>query len=341
MRRAPHYYTLCLFAFIQALASNCAGQDVHATQFYNAPYLINPGLVGQFDGQQRYMLYQRTQWKSITIPYKSVGLGAELRHIKLKKIHSKLPNIHSGLVFITDKAGDSQFRTSSFLVQLGMPFQQNNWQFNPAIGLGLMNMAIDRSQLYFDRNWNGQVFDPQANNGEVSYTDGYTRPQINLGLSASKSDGFNHYTFGIALFNLQRPRQNFIQGAEVNLQRRISLHSQVLRKISEEWSIEPLLLMMFQGPYRSINPGVRMHYNINNPGVTSRLYAGFVGRTRDAGNLIIGGTHDQWDIGLSYDINMSKLIAASNGRGGLELTAIYIVPAPRQITQYKACRKWM
>jgi type IX secretion system PorP/SprF family membrane protein len=316
-------------------------QDTHATQFYNAPYLINSGLVGQFEGQQRYMAYQRTQWKSITVPYKSFALAGEIRNLPIQKWLPKIPNIHSGIALISDRAGDSKFRTTSILIQFAMPFELSDWQFTPALGMGLLNMSIDRSNLYFDRNWNGQVFDPSSPTGEIAVDDGYSRLQLNSGIAMSKQTGPNHMLFGIGLNNIQRPRQNFIEGAATHLQRRWSVHGQVKHQLDDTWSIEPMLLLMFQSPYRSINPGCRVHYALQTPGISSSVYGGLIGRTRDAGNIVIGTRYDQWDIGLSYDINVSDLKPASNGRGGLELTAIYIVPNPRSIQQYRACRKWM
>jgi len=320
---------------------NLRAQDTHATQFYNTPYLVNSGLVGQFEGQQRYMAYQRTQWKSITVPYKSFALAGEIRNLPIQKWIPKIPNVHSGIALSSDRAGDSKFRTTSVLMQLAMPFEVEDWQITPALGIGILNMSIDRTGLYFDRNWNGQVFDPSSPTGETAVDDGYTRMQLNTGIAASKQLGRNHMLFGIGLNNIQKPRQNFIEGAATLLQRRWTLHGQVKHQLNITWSIEPMLLLMFQSPYRSVNPGCRVHYTLNTPGVVSTIYGGMIGRTRDAGNIVIGTRYDQWDIGLSYDINVSDLKPASNGRGGLELTAIYIVSQPKSIPRYRECRKWM
>jgi hypothetical protein len=65
------------------------------------------------------------------------------------------------------------------------------------------------------------------------------------------------------------------------------------------------------------------------------------GRARDAGNIIAGMRYDMWDVGLSYDINVSDLVPASNRRGGLELTVVYIIPPAIQIPTYRSCKKWM
>jgi type IX secretion system PorP/SprF family membrane protein len=340
--RSALYISRSLFVVLQACMSvQLWSQDVHATQFFNTPYLINSGLVGEFEGQQRYMLYQRTQWKSITVPYKSFAVSGEARLVNLQKWAAAIPKFHAGVVLQTDRAGDSRFRTTGVLLQLGYPLNIEEWQCTPGLGIGLLSMSIDRSALYFDRNWNGQVFDPNSNTGETVYNDGFTRPQFNAGVSFKKNTASDRMVFGIGLFNSQRPNQNFISGAEIQLQRRLSIHGQWQHRINSLWQLEPLVLVMTQGPYRSINPGIRIFYNAQSPGIRSELYAGFMGRTQDAGNIIAGVQYDQWDIGLSYDINWSQLEVASRGRGGLELTAIYTIPTARHIAQYRRCKQWM
>ena len=48
-------------------------------------------------------------------------------------------------------------------------------------------------------------------------------------------------------------------------------------------------------------------------------------RTKDAGYLSIGMDYQNWFFGMSYDFNFSKLVTASNIRGGIEFAARYII----------------
>jgi type IX secretion system PorP/SprF family membrane protein len=332
---------LIVFLWMAWFVPQIIGQDVHATQFYNTPYLINTGLTGQFEGAQRYMLYQRTQWRSISAPYRSFAMSGELKNISLKKISSKIPNIHSGLTLITDKAGDSQFRTTNLVVQASMPLLVRQFLIQPSFGLGLLNMHLSDADLNFDRQWTGQIFDPNSSTGENIGDVGFTRLQMNTGISAFKKVSKGQLLLGVGLFNLQRPKQNFLTGDGTYLQRRLTIHGQYKHALQQGWSLEPLLLLSFQAPYQSINPGLRVHFERHMSGIHQAAYAGFIGRSQDAGNIIVGVRQDEWDIGLSYDINVSDLDKASRKRGGLEITAIYILPLPRQIQMYERCRQWL
>ena len=47
-------------------------------------------------------------------------------------------------------------------------------------------------------------------------------------------------------------------------------------------------------------------------------------RNYDAANIIIGATREEWQVGLSYDINISNLSSITHYRGAFELSVIYI-----------------
>ena len=48
-------------------------------------------------------------------------------------------------------------------------------------------------------------------------------------------------------------------------------------------------------------------------------------RNKDACMLTLGYDHQDLFVGLSYDINLSKLLPASNARGGFEIALRYII----------------
>ena len=47
-------------------------------------------------------------------------------------------------------------------------------------------------------------------------------------------------------------------------------------------------------------------------------------RNYDAVNLIIGAKRQEWQVGISYDINVSDLSSVTHYRGAFELSIIYI-----------------
>ena len=46
-----------------------------------------------------------------------------------------------------------------------------------------------------------------------------------------------------------------------------------------------------------------------------------------------GVDYDNWQVNMSYDINFSKLTAASRYNGGIELSVIYILAKTKKINK--------
>ena len=68
------------------------------------------------------------------------------------------------------------------------------------------------------------------------------------------------------------------------------------------------------------------------------IYLGSWMRLQDAGVFLVGLDFNKYRLGVSYDINVSNLNVASDGRGGLEVAIIYIIqPKPPKRLNYKIC----
>ena len=89
--------------FIQAEAAH--SQDINFSQFYELPMLRNPALAGIFAGDIRVTAGYRNQWQSVTTPYQTQALGAEL---KFSLGQNTYDFITLGLQLTNDQAGDSK-----------------------------------------------------------------------------------------------------------------------------------------------------------------------------------------------------------------------------------------
>ena len=93
------------FILIIFYAFSMHGQDIHFSQFQQIPLHYHPALTGQFEGDIRLAGIQRTQWRSVTQPFITIGGAADFNHIK------GLKEVGAGLYFMQDRAGDSEFNT--------------------------------------------------------------------------------------------------------------------------------------------------------------------------------------------------------------------------------------
>src|SRR3569833_300842 len=86
-------------------------QDLAFSQFYEQPLLRNPALAGIFNEDVRINGIFRNQWQSVTVPYQTSGLSAEVK--MPRNISDNLWTI--GLQVTNDVAGDIKLRRTQLL----------------------------------------------------------------------------------------------------------------------------------------------------------------------------------------------------------------------------------
>jgi hypothetical protein len=96
--------------------------------------------------------------------------------------------------------------------------------------------------------------------------------------------------------------------------------------LNENWDLIPSIQYSHQGKYRELIFGSSGKYYLkSSKNVYRALYAGAWFRTKDAGYISLGYDYKDLFVGISYDVNFSKLVPASNYRGGLEIAVRYII----------------
>ena len=319
----------CCFALL-AIVSN--GQDIHFSQFYQSPFSLNPALAGEFSGGLRIIGNQRTQWRSVTTPFSTIGIAADGKT-------DQFPGVAAGISFFNDRAGDSQLTTNLIHLAGAKKWGVNaDKKGNLSVGLmlGITSMSIDYSALNYDNQWTGLFYDPGAASGESFARDSRAYMNFHTGAFYSQEEVKGTWGAGFSIFNITSPDQSWFDQAFVRLSPRFNFHGFYNYKINEIWRVEPMLLLMTQAPHRELTLGARGHYIVSDKDWMYRsFYGGLFARTRDAGYLVAGVRYDNWDVGLSYDLNLSTLRPASNNRGGLEIGVIYILQPPARIGEIK------
>src|SRR5262245_33392920 len=94
--------SLWLVACGALLAPRVHAQDIHFSQFFNTPYATSPANIGLFDGQYRAGGVFRQQWRSVTRPYRTFGLGGDAANV------AGVTGLGAGLWLYNDRAGDSR-----------------------------------------------------------------------------------------------------------------------------------------------------------------------------------------------------------------------------------------
>jgi type IX secretion system PorP/SprF family membrane protein len=297
-------------------------QDIHFSQFMQSPMNLNPALAGGFDGQYRFIANHRHQWKAVTVPYVTHGLSADASDFM------KQENINAGLSIYHDKAGDSRF--STLHVNLVGAYDYALDSINSITGglaLGFTQRTIDYTDLQFDNQYNGFAYDGAIQNGEDFTRDSRSYANVNAGfLYKWAPEARKRAKAGFSLYNINGAKQSYFDDNNIKLDRRFNFHADGQFEITEKIDILPGFQMFSQGKFKEYILGTSARYILmNEKGVYRAFYAGLWGRAKDAGFISAGMDYDNWYFGVSYDINTSNLSPASNHRGALEISIIYII----------------
>ena len=299
-------------------------QDIHFSQFYNSPLNLSPALAGNFDGDYRFAGNYRNQWSSVTIPFSTFSMSADASNILGKK------NVGAGVIFNNDNTGDSKYRTTIFNVvgSYAIPFKKDsNQKITVGVQTGITNKNLSYDELRFDAQYNGIAYEGGLPSRETFTSTSQSFFNLHAGISYDNQIAERQkLSVGVSLFNITTPNESYFNNQEIEVDRRFSGYASYQFPVNDKIDIIPAMFYMQQGTYFEYIVGGRGKYILSEvAGARQSAYLGLFFRTKDAGFITAEYDYNNWHFGLSYDINLSTLQQASNGRGGIELSAIYIL----------------
>lgn len=305
------------------------------------PVYLNPALTGNFDGDWRFSGNQRSQWRAVSRPFNTIALSAENKEELL------FPGLYHGVSLFSDAAGDGNYRTIEF--NLATSYQRfidrdSIHSITPGIQIGFNHKRIDFSKLSFDNQFNGYYYDPDLPSSETLLTQSRTGLNFSIGaIYTYRPEARKQITAGIGWFNLPQSKQSFYGDDLIKRDKRVAIHANAIYELNYEWDLQPGVFMQFQGKYKELVIGSNARYIYKDKkGEYIAPYAGLWFRNRDAIYMVLGAYYNNWNVGISYDINVSQLSPASNVRGGLEFSVQYILFRfkPKEI-QHRICPDYL
>lgn len=309
-------------------------QDVGFSQFYDQPLLRNPALAGIFTGDIRVTTSYRNQWQSVTVPYRTFGLSTE---VKFPVNITSDDNLTVGLQLLRDVAGTSQFSTTQILpaINYSLPLSsQRNSYLSLAFMAGSMQQRFDPTKLVLNDQFipgsNGtfsvlpysrQTFD----NTSVNYFDLSTGLSYN-GVMKEDID----YFVGAGLFHITKPKVGFFQSNTIVLNRKLAFNLGLSAPTSEtdRFIFYADYFRQFAEHLTPVNistlqVGAMLSRDLFMGGGEQTITGGILYRMNDAIIPVIQLQQSKFMLGISYDINIDKLAAAAQHRGGFELVLSY------------------
>lgn len=301
--------------------SQLMAQDIHFSQFFEAPLLRNPSLAGIFKGDIRVQGIYRDQWNSVTNAYRTGSVNAEYK----MPIGNANDFITAGMQVLYDRAGSIGWTSTHVLPAINYHKSLSN-EHNRYLSVGFMGGIVqrrfDRSKMttnsQYDGLGDGETFDKAA----YMYADGSAGISYNADI---KDNAENNFYLGVAYHHFNRPRQSFYRNADIELHPKWVFSGGLRLGVNDYAYVTLQADYSRQGGFSETVAGglygLKLGGDPDNPDYT--IHAGAFIRWNDAMIPVIKIDYTPFSVALSYDVNISKLKPSSYGRGGVELSVSY------------------
>lgn len=296
---------------------------------------VNPSLAG-LNGKYNAIANYRTQWNSVASPYTTFGASFDAN---LNNPSNRKGFLAGGINFYHDVAGDLKMTTSNVNFNVAYHIKLNRTStFGIGIQVGYAQRGIGSAKGFFASQYDGNDFDQAISSGEnfgtrsFGYADagaGFVFKHNSLREGTFNSGGYM-FSAGLAAYHLTNPSYSFIQGGNDDLSIRYAGFVETEFKLNDpKFSILPAIYYQRQGSHQEILFGSYIKYSIiqstNKTSMRNNFsiaYGAFY-RFGDAFVNKLMLDFSNYALGISYDINISSLTQASNGRGGVEFMFRY------------------
>jgi type IX secretion system PorP/SprF family membrane protein len=316
------FIRMLLMGMVAFLSIAAVAQDIHFSQFTEAPLNRNPAFAGIVNGDIRVQSVFRSQWNSVANAYKTASLNAEYK----MKIGNLNDFITAGIQLFQDKAGTIELTTSHVLPALNYHkslSSSRSMYLSVAFMGGLVQRRFDRSKMTTNSQYEGRGDGERFPKTRYSYLDG------SVGLSFNANFGQkpeNNLIIGAAYHHFNQPKNSFYRVNNIVLDPKYVFSAGVKFGVTEMTTLRLEADHMQQGTYQETLAGVlyglKMGSDFDRPDYI--LHGGAFLRWNDALIPTIRLDYSPFTFALSYDVNISKLRTSTYGRGGFEISLAYV-----------------
>lgn len=289
-------------------------QDSQFSQFYASPLYLAPSFAGSTDGD-RFSLNYRNQWPAITKSFQTYSLGYD----------HYFPHLKSGvgLLLFREQAGTSSLSTTNIGIAYSYKFRfRSGWRISPGLSFFYTQRNVNFGELTFEDELRS---DQTTGTGELQILE--KKADIDASFSVL---AFNkNYWLGFTWDRILMPNRS-LTGDIIEDPFKFSVYGGTKFKIFDRYnwasgqSISPSFLFKMQDTYTQLDLGL---YWYQMPLVIGIWYRGIPVfkelSSNDALAFLLGFKIDQFSIGYSYDLTISKLVGFTGGTHEISINYLF------------------
>jgi len=317
---------------LSSVICRLSSQDIHFTQFFTNPLILNPAQTGNFQGNYRVGFNFKGQWP-FAISSTAYTYHTEAPYVDFSFGENKIKSgwMGVGFNFVNDEAGDGVLTYRKFSVSYAyhQAFdKEQRYVLSLGVNLSYVVRSVDFSKLYFNDQWVSDFgFNLSINPNEPLLRESFGLWDLGAGLNfAGQVSKQVKIDVGFCMLHVNQPHDNFYNdderlgfrdqptlGLQYNATNRITLYASAYYGY-EKTANETVFGAMVQYGF----------YKFNQEGSDNSVYLGLYYRWNDALSPLVGYQYKSVRLLFSYDITVSTLIAASQANGGPELSIVYV-----------------
>jgi len=302
------------------------GQDLHFSQWFNAPLITNPANTGFIpDADYRLGANYRDQWSAImSAPYRTMSIWGDAQVFR-----NRIENGWMGLggVILRDDAGASTLTSTSIYGSVAY-HQMVGYASLITLGFntGWVNKRINTSNLKFPDQFDGKFFDNTLPTSVIidHPADNYLDMQIGMNYAYFPTNKM-YLNGGFSVQHINRPRESFFNtdpaGFDSKIKPRYTAFVNASIKANDLVIINPMGYYTQMAGASEMVIGLNAQYNLQDEG-DQQVVGGLYMRPGDAIIPMIGFIYKNIRLSFTYDVTTSALKHYDGGYGSWELSLI-------------------
>ncbi|MFP5040511.1 PorP/SprF family type IX secretion system membrane protein [Parasediminibacterium sp. JCM 36343] len=315
---------LYIFLLLVAGCGSATAQDLHFSQYFNNPLLVNPANAG-FNPDYDYRVggSYRNQWANlIANPYKTMTLWGDAQLFTERiadgwvGIGGALYKDQAGSASLTSLKGYGAIAYHQMIADASL--------LSLGFSGGIVNKRIDNTKLVFDGQWSdiGQGFGNSG--GETLATNNVNYFDLNVGLNyAWFISDIAYLNIGVSALHINQPSEKFFS-ANVEDQKvppRYTVFVNGNYKINDLWILNPNMYISKSAGSSELVLGMNANRDLSGDG-TQQLILGLYYRNKDAIVPMLGYQVNDLKMTINYDVTTSALGNYNGRQGGYEISIV-------------------
>jgi type IX secretion system PorP/SprF family membrane protein len=345
------------------IGGRMAAQDPSFSQFFSSPLNVSPALTGDIHGKWRVISNFRKQWIGPGNPYTigTISVDNKIFQNSADNYVDENTRIAIGGMMMYDEslAGAMKSNYASLNVSgniriaAGTGYEENGGRINHiskvkmdegaeqrlGVGIGIIygNKRLDISKLNFAEQFTGNGFDTNLPSGESGLSNMKPYFSTSAGLLYSYITANTNFDLGVAAFHFNKPKQSFLSDPNQFLPTRYVVHSNFETILSDQLTFNANGIYQHQAGASYFSIGGALGYFLPTSDEKDMIVnAGLWYWSQNAVIPYLGFTYGNCQLGLTYDITISRLKQTAQKAQTFELCLVFrgagkpdgIIPAP-------------